>query len=117
MAAWIGLHEAFRNAYRKDPPDESLIARIYSLADWCVEAPRSPHAEHDPLTAVTVAFYEEIPKYKPARDDMPRWFRYEDVVNNRKVFSYHIGDREYDALVKYMDKNGYRYQPRPSAER
>lgn len=116
MALWIALHEAFEKAYRADSPDETLIGRIYSFADWCIQASRGPDAGHDPMTAVTVAFYEDIPAFKPARDDMPRWFPYEEVANNRQVFAYHIGDEEYDALVKHMAKNRHRYQPRQSAE-
>jgi hypothetical protein len=116
MAFWIELHLAFNDAYRKEPPDESLIARVYSFADWCDLAPRNPDAGRDPMTAVSVVFYEGIPRFKPARDDMPRWFRYSEVANNRQMFSYLIGDEEYEALVKYMAKNRHCYQPRESAE-
>jgi hypothetical protein len=116
MALWIELLSAFEKAYRSDPWDESLIGRIYSFADWCMNAPRGPDAGHDPMSAVTVAFYEDIPAFKPARDDMPRWFPYAEVANNRQVFAYLIGDEKYDELVKHMAKNRHRYQPRPSAE-
>ena len=115
-ALWIELQFAFEKAYRADPPDEAMIARIYSFADWCVQAPRGPDAGHDPMTAVTVAFYEHIPNFKPAREDMPRWFRYSEVTNNWQVFSYHLGDEEFDALLKHMAKNQHRHQPRPTAE-
>lgn len=47
---------------------------------------------------------------------MPRWFRYSEVADNRQVFSYHLGDQEYDALVKHMAKNQKRYRPRPTVE-
>lgn len=113
MALWSELLYAFEKAYRAEPRDESLIARIYAFADWCVQARRGPDAGRDPLTAVMVAFYEHIPAFRPARDDMPRWFRDTEVAENRQVFSYHIGDEEYDALVAYMRKNPHRYQPRP----
>jgi len=62
-----------------------------------------------------VAFFEEIPKFKPARDDMPRWFRYEEVAGSREVFSYFIGDEEYKRLLEYMAKNKDPFQPRGSA--
>ncbi len=116
FALWSELSYAFERAYQMEPPDESLIGRIFSFADWCLAAPRHPDAAHDPTTAVIVAFYEDIPTFKPARDDMPRWFRYDEVANNRPVFSYHIGDEEYDALVKHMAKNRHRYQPRRSGQ-
>ena len=93
--------------------DVSLIGRIYSFADWCMQAPRGPDAGHDPMSAVTVAFYEDIPTFKPARDDMPRWFPYAEVANNRQVFAYHIGDAMYDELVEHMAKNRHGYQSRP----
>lgn len=112
MALWIELQFAFEKAYRADPPDESLIACIYAFADWCIQAPRGPDAGHDPLSAVTTCFYEDIPTLKPARDDMPRWFPYSEVAENRRIFSYMIGDQEFDALVKYMAKHQHRYQPR-----
>lgn len=116
MALWIELQSAFEKAYRVDPPNESLIARIYAFADWCIQAPRGPDVGHDPLTAVTTVFYEDIPTLKPARDDMPRWFLYSEVAENRRVFSYMIGDEEFDALVKYMAKHQHRYQPRGTAQ-
>lgn len=112
MALWIELLWAFEKAYKAEPPNDSLIARIYSFADWCVDAPRNADAGHDPLTAVVVAFYEDIPKFGPARDDMPRWFRYEEVAENRQIFSYFIGDKEFDALVLHMAKNRHRFVPR-----
>jgi hypothetical protein len=117
MALWCELQPAFEKAYRAVPPDESLIMGIYSFADWCVQAPRGPDAGHDPLTAVTVGFYEHIPGFKPAREDMPRWFRYSEVANSRLVFSYWSGDEAYEALLKHMAKNRHLYQVRPSAGR
>lgn len=115
MACWIELHLVFERAYEVEPPNESLIARIYSFADWCIQAPRSEDAGRDPLTAVTVAFFEHVPTHKLAREDMPRWFRYSEVAGSRAVFAYLIGDDEYDLLLKYMAKNQHRYQPRPSS--
>jgi len=112
MALWIELWIAFENAYQSQPPDESLIERVYSFADWCTHAPPGADAAHDPLTAVTVAFHEHIPAFDPARDDMPRWFTYSEVAKNREVFSHLIGDERYDELVEYMAKNQHRYFPR-----
>lgn len=114
MAVWTDLLHSFEKAYEADPRNESLIARIYSFADWCVNAPRGSDAGHDPVTAVAVCFFEHIPRHKLAREDMPRWFRYSDVAASRAVFAYLIGDADYDALLKYMAKNQDRYQPRPS---
>lgn len=106
---WRG---AFEPAYREDPPDESLIARVYSFADWCVRAPRRPDAAHDPLSAVTVCFWEEVPAFAPARDDMPRWFTFEEVAEGKSVFAYMIGEEKYRELLRYMDKHRSRYKRR-----
>src|SRR5689334_2823002 len=91
MALWVELWCAFTAAYRAEPSDDNLIEAIYSFADWCVTAPRGPDAGHDPLSAVLAGFYEDIPTFKPARDDMPRWFQYSEVAENPLVFSYSIG--------------------------
>jgi len=114
MALWIELRYEFENAYRQDPPDEKTIAAIYSYADCCLRAPRGPDAAHDPSTAVTISFHEEIPTIPAARDDMPRWFTYPEVANNRVVFGYLIDDRELESLLAHMQKNRHRYQPRAS---
>jgi hypothetical protein len=112
MALWSELWWAFERAYKAEPPDEQLISRIYSFADWCVQAPRNGDASHDPLTAVVVCFYEDIPRFGPARDDMPRWFTYEEVAESRSVFAYMIGELKYFELLRYMDKHRKRYVPR-----
>ena len=112
MALWDEVRGAFEQAYRDEPPNESLIARVYSFADWCVRAPRGSDAAHDPLTAVLVCFYEHVPEFGPARDDMPRWFTYEEVAQGKSVFAYMIGEEKYRELLKYMDKHRNRYKVR-----
>lgn len=112
LALWDEIRHAFERAYLEDPRNESLIARVYSYADWCVDAPRASDAAHDPLTAVMVCFYEWIPPFKPARDDMPRWFTYDEIAESRSVFSYMIDAREFGELLRYMDRHRKRYVPR-----
>ena len=114
MSLWNELHFKFDDAYR-DPKNDDLIARIYSYADWCLQAPRNDDASHDPATAVMVAFYEHIPQSKAAREDMPRWFRYDEVEKSRSVFAYHIGDQQFDELLAYMRKHKARFVPRRTA--
>jgi hypothetical protein len=110
MALWIELRLSFEQAYREN--NESLIARIYSFADWCVEAPRAFDAGRDPFTAALVGFYEHIPGIPEARKDMPRWFRSSEVSENKQVFAYLIGEQAYQDLVSYLEKNQHRYVPR-----
>lgn len=112
MAAWIEIQSAFETAYSREPSDESLIDRIYSFADWCIQAPRGPDAGHDPLSAAVVSFYEHIPAFPAARADMPRWFDYQQVAENRDVFAYHIGEESYQELLKDMERDRSRHRPR-----
>lgn len=114
MLLWIELHLAFDNAYR-EPANDDLIARIYSYADWCLSAPRSEDASHDPSTAVAVAFFEHIPQSKAACEDMPKWFSYDEVAKSRSIFSDHIGDKAFDELLAHMKKNAKRFVWRPAA--
>ena len=114
MALWIELTYAFERAYKSDLPDESLIARIYSFADWCTQAPRNSDAGRDPSTAAVVAFYEHIPTIPEARQDMPRWFRYTEVAQSRDVFSYLIGEQSYQELLAHIQRHQHLYRPRPS---
>src|SRR5688500_2281147 len=88
MALWTELSIDFKQAYERKPRNDSLIARIYSYADWCVTAPRGADARHDPLSAVAACFYEHIPRHDLARHDMPRWFLAKDVEFARRTFSY-----------------------------
>jgi hypothetical protein len=110
MALWIELHMKFEDAYR-EPRNDDLIRRIYSYAHWCLAAPRNKDAGHDPATAVMAAFYEHIPTSPAAREDMPRWFQYEEVAGCRDVFSYLIGDAAFDELLAFMKRNRHRYTP------
>jgi hypothetical protein len=112
MSLWIELHLAFDQAYLGEKNDD-LIARIYSYADWCSAAPRNDDAGHDPPTAVAVAFYEHIPQSKAAREDMPRWFRYEEVAACQSIFAYHIGQDSYRELLEHLRKNKQKYVQRP----
>ena len=116
MSLWIELHFAFDKAYR-EPRNDDLIARIYSYADWCLRAPHPEGADagHDPLTAVMVAFYEDIPRSKAAREDMPRWFTYNEIAQNRSTFAYHLSDEAFDALLSHMKQHAKRYVRRPPA--
>jgi hypothetical protein len=114
MSLWIELYIAFEDAYR-DPKNEDLIARLYAYADWCLAAPRNADASRDPLTAVVVAFYEHIPQSKAAREDMPRWFRYDEVARSRPVFASHIGEETFEELLAYIKRQSPRFVPRPTA--
>jgi hypothetical protein len=108
MSLWIELHGKFQDAYR-EPRNEDLIRRIYSYADWCLAASRNDDARHDPSTALMVAFYEHLPASNATREDMPRWFTYDDIAGNRSIFAYLIGDRAFEELLLYMKQNKKRF--------
>lgn len=112
MALWIDLRSAFERAYEADPRDEATIAGVYAFADWCATAPGRPDAEHDPLTAVVVAFYEHVPGHPAARDDMPRWFRPDELRSNRDIFAHQIGGRAFADVLAHVVKHADRYRPR-----
>ena len=97
MQLWTEIGFAFDAAYN-EPRNEDLIRRIYSFASWCIEQPRSKHAQDDLFTCV-VSFYEDIPMNKAARLDMTRWFTLEDVEENKQVFSYHLSGDDYEELL------------------
>ena len=112
MVFWIEARIAFQRAYEQSPQDESLIARIYSFADWCANARRGPDAGHDPSTAIVVAFYEDIPTIPAARDDMPRWFTFAEIAESKAIFSYHLSEIDFQGLLAHMQRNRHLYKPR-----
>lgn len=113
MALWIELLRDFEEAYRSTPPDEQLIAGVYSFADWCLLAPRNDDAGRDPTTAVVVVFHEHIATVPAARDDMPRWFTAEQVLQNRSVFGRFVDDSTFAELMRQLRRNRHRYRGRP----
>jgi hypothetical protein len=114
---WLELRLAFEKAYDKTPPDESLIARIYRYADWCDGQPRGLSAEDDLLTIVAVSFYEHIPQHPRARQDMPRWWQPEDLVDDgpdrkpRSIFRYNLTAEEFEELKRFLDREKDRCDP------
>ena len=105
MALWIELCSLFERAYRT-PLDADLIRRIYDFARWCSQRPRVNDPGNDPLTCVCCAFFEHIPTILAARRDMHRWFSVGDVLASKGVFSYLIGDDDFENLVAEMRAAG-----------
>lgn len=106
---WFEVREAFESAYDESPPNESLIQRIYSYCDWCINAPRGQSAEDDLFTCVAVCFLEHIPEHPLSRADMPRWFTFEELVGSESIFSYMIGPEEFSKLKDYFSQNRKKY--------
>ena len=97
MSLWLEIVFSFDEAY-EEPRNEDFIKRVYGYADWCLShAVGETAAEHLP-TCVAICFWEHIPTTKAARDDMPRWFSFEDVIANQHFFRYHLSDEEFEDL-------------------
>jgi hypothetical protein len=105
MALWIELRLAFENAYKRSPRDEDLIANIYDFGKFCTQSPRSSDAGDDPCTAAAVCFYEHIPDFEPARQDMPRWLTVGEVEGMKDLFVYSLGEDGYRKLLAWMLRN------------
>jgi hypothetical protein len=105
---WFELRDAFEDAYDQTPRDESLIRRIYQYSDWCCDQPRGQTAEDDLLTCVAVCFYEHIPQHSAAREDMPRWWRAEDL-REPSIFQHHLSDEQFRELRSFVSRESHRY--------
>jgi hypothetical protein len=100
---WFDLRDAFEAAYRVVPRDEGMIRRVYEFADWCLEQPQGRKADDDLGTCVTVCFYEHIPESPEALADMPRWFKRQNVLEMREVFSYMVGEEGFRRVLEAFD--------------
>jgi hypothetical protein len=108
MSLWIEFRFEFEQAYR-EPRNEDLIERIYSYAEWCWHAPRNEDAGKDPWTAASVAFLEHLPDIPPAREDMPRWFTFNEIAANKSLFVYAIGEISFKDLLAHMQRHHKQY--------
>lgn len=106
---WFVLRDAFDHAYEQKPRNESLIRRIYNYSDWCCDQPRGDTAKDDLLTCVAVCFYEHIPSNAEAREDMPRWWRAEDMASEPSVFQYNLSESEFSELKSFLSRESHRY--------
>jgi len=106
MRLWTELIFHFDEAY-EEPKEEDLIRRIYSYADWCLEQDAGESAADHLPTCVAVCFWEHIPTCKAAREDMPRWFSYEELLANEHFFKYELEAEEWEELKQlYGGKEG-----------
>ena len=96
---WFDLLTALRNAYHA-PRNEDLIRRIYQFAKWCNEQPRGKTAADDLPTCVAVCFYEHLPEDTNTLADMPRWFKWSEVVLMKDIFTYHTGEEGFRNIEK-----------------
>lgn len=96
---WSNLSDVFKKAYRY-PYNEADIRNIYEYADWSCRQPRGDTAEDDLLTVVAVSFYEHIPQVPEAMKDLPRWFKFDEIMQMRDILSYHVGPEGFQKVVE-----------------
>lgn len=99
VSLWLEIVFCFDEAY-ENPRNEDFIRRVYGYADWCLMQPGGETAEEHLPTCVCTCFWEHIPTLKAARDDMPRWFTFEDFMANQHFFKYLLSDREFEDLKR-----------------
>ena len=97
MALWIEIVFYFDEAY-EEPKNSDFIRRVYGYADWCLGQDIGETADEHLPTCVVTCFWEHIPTNKAARDDMPRWFSFEDVMANKHFFEYLLTEEEIKEL-------------------
>ena len=101
---WIELTNAFERAYADG--DEALIGEIYAYAGWCCRQPPGATAEDDLGTCVACCLFEDIPTMPKALQDMPRWWKLDDVVLMKPIFCYHAGVEGYaQILARFAEKD------------
>ena len=99
---WFDLIDLFKKAY-ESPKDDTMINRVYSFADWCVNQPEGSTAEDDLGTCVCVCFYEEIPTCPGAIEEMPKWFSHSDVLAMKSTFSYSVGEEGFQQILSVYE--------------
>lgn len=105
---WFELQAAFERAYDKTPRDDGLIQRIYQYSDWCCNQPRGETVADDLLNCVAFSFYMHIPLHPAAREDMPRWWRADDL-REPTIFQYHLSDDQFLELRSFLERESHRY--------
>lgn len=100
MSLWIEIYLKLIDAYDVVPINEDLIRRIYDFADWSLKQPGTSDVETDVLTAVAVAFIEDLPLDKRITDDLHRWMSIESFKGFENLFRYHLSDEEYRQFEK-----------------
>ena len=94
---WIDLNAAFETAYAER--NETLVRAIYDYAGWCCRQPPAATANEDLGACVACCLFEHIPLIPEALHDMPRWWKLEDVVTMKEIFSYHAGPGGYAQIL------------------
>jgi hypothetical protein len=103
MSLWLEIVYKFDHAYEL-PRNEDFIKRVYAYADWCLKQEGGRSVPEDLPTCVVTCFWEHIPTCKAAREDMPRWFSFDEVTANEHFFKYLITEEEFEELKRLYGK-------------
>lgn len=114
MGLWIEIRLAFEKAYRL-PHNESFIRRTYQFASWSMMQPEGEGEDagkHLP-TCAAVCFYEHLPVFKPARDDLSRWMTRQQVLNMKSIFLYHTTEADFNKLLSRLSDKSFEIPKQP----
>lgn len=102
LTLWMEIVLTFDEAY-EPPKNDDFIKRVYDYADWCLDRDGGETAADHLPTCVTM-FWEHIPTNEAARQDMPRWLSWEQVLANEHFFKYRLTEDELADLERVYAK-------------
>ena len=114
MALWIELLLKFEQVARAG--DKALERRILWYATWC-RSDQSGKLPNDTSTAVTCAFYENLPTRREFWGRFPEWFFYDEFMGLVPTFGYLLSADELQELQKSYVRAQPARSPRPKLGR
>jgi hypothetical protein len=95
MSLWIDLQLLFLDHVARGEQDAERAVLRY--ASWCT-AEGAGNGPSDTLTAVLVAFYENLASKKAMWPHFKDWFRPDEFEALAQPFHYHLSDQEFQQL-------------------
>jgi hypothetical protein len=95
MSLWIDLRLRFLNHVASG--DLAAEHAVLRYASWCT-AEGAGTGPSDTLTAVLVAFYEDLAAEKGLWPRFKSWFRPDEFEVLAKAFHYHLSEEEFEQL-------------------
>jgi hypothetical protein len=99
MALWIALDLAAERAFAARPVDDQALRPIFAYARHCWASP-----DPDVMTAVVVAFFENIVTKEAVRADLHRWISQAEFDGLRSPFQYHLTPEAFSAFADDFKK-------------
>lgn len=114
MALWIELLLKFEQAAVAG--DKRLERQILGYAAWC-RSERSGKLPNDTSTAVTCAFYENLPTRRELWGRFPDWFFYDEFMSLVPTFGYLLSADDLQQLQEAYARARPARPPRPKPAR